>query len=41
MNVYSIDDMAEIANAIKTGEPAENDIGSVSDGFFWLSLIHI
>ena len=35
MNVYSIDDMAEIANAIKTGEPAENDIGSVSDGFFW------
>tara|TARA_R110002020_G_C15920731_1_gene742817 strand:+ start:138 stop:638 length:501 start_codon:yes stop_codon:yes gene_type:complete len=35
VNVYTIDDMSEIANAIKSGEPVENDIGSVADGFFW------
>ena len=32
---YSIDDVTAIAEAIKSGERVENDIGTVIDGFFW------
>tara|TARA_B100000029_G_C17449961_1_gene914637 strand:- start:449 stop:946 length:498 start_codon:yes stop_codon:yes gene_type:complete len=32
---YNIDDVAAIAEAIKSGERVENDIGTVIDGFFW------
>tara|TARA_R110000765_G_scaffold298340_1_gene393434 strand:+ start:180 stop:677 length:498 start_codon:yes stop_codon:yes gene_type:complete len=32
---YNIIDIKEIAEAIKSGEPVENDIGTVMDGFFW------
>ena len=35
MKQYNINDMTEIAEAIKSGEEAENDIGTVKDGFFW------
>ena len=35
MKEYQIQDMTEIAEAIKSGDPAENDIGTVKDGFFW------
>jgi hypothetical protein len=35
MNVYEIDQIAAIAASIKSGEPLENDIGTVIDGFFW------
>ena len=35
MNVYEIDQIAAIAAGIKSGEPVENDIGTVIDGFFW------
>jgi hypothetical protein len=34
---YKIQDITEIADAIKSGDPAENDIGTVKDGFFWFS----
>ena len=37
MKEYKIQDITEIADAIKSGEPAENDIGTVMDGFFWFS----
>ena len=37
MKEYQIQDMTEIAEAIKSGDPAENDIGTVKDGFFWFS----
>jgi hypothetical protein len=32
---YNINDVTEIASAIKSGERIENDIGTVIDGFFW------
>jgi len=32
---YNINDVAEIAEAIKSGDKVENDIGTVMDGFFW------
>ena len=32
---YNIDDVTEIATAIKSGNKVENDIGTVIDGFFW------
>jgi hypothetical protein len=32
---YRIQDITDIAEAIKTGDPTENDIGTVKDGFFW------
>ena len=35
MKEYSIDDVTAIAEAIKSGERVENDIGTVIDGFFW------
>ncbi len=35
MKEYNIDDVAAIAEAIKSGERVENDIGTVIDGFFW------
>ena len=35
MKQYNINDVTEIAEAIKSGDPAENDIGTVKDGFFW------
>ena len=35
MKEYNIQDMTEIAEAIQSGENVENDIGTVSDGFFW------
>ena len=35
MKEYNIDDVTEIAKAIKSGERVENDIGTVIDGFFW------
>ena len=35
MKEYQLQDMTEIAKAIKSGDPAENDIGTVKDGFFW------
>ncbi len=35
MKEYRIQDITEIAEAIKSGDPAENDIGTVKDGFFW------
>ena len=35
MKEYKIQDITEIAEAIKSGDPAENDIGTVKDGFFW------
>jgi secreted PhoX family phosphatase len=35
MKEYNIVDMTEIAEAIQSGEDVENDIGTVSDGFFW------
>ena len=35
MKEYQLQDMTEIAKAIKSGDPAENDIGTVIDGFFW------
>ena len=35
MKAYDIDDMRAIAEAIKSGDPIENDIGTVKDGFFW------
>ena len=35
MKEYTIDDVTEIAKAIKSGERVENDIGTVIDGFFW------
>ena len=35
MNVYEIDQIAAIAASIKSGDPLENDIGTVIDGFFW------
>ena len=31
MKEYQIQDMTEIAEAIKSGDPAENDIGTVKD----------
>ena len=37
MKEYKIRDITEIANAIKSGDPTENDIGTVKDGFFWFS----
>ena len=35
MKEYNIDDVTEIATAIKSGNKVENDIGTVIDGFFW------
>ena len=35
MKQYNIQDMTEIAEAIKSGKQVENDIGTVIDGFFW------
>jgi hypothetical protein len=35
MNVYDINDVTEIAKAIKVGDNFENDMGTVIDGFFW------
>ena len=35
MKEYNINDVTEIAVAIKSGERVENDIGTVIDGFFW------
>lgn len=35
MKQYNIQDMTEIAEAIKSGKRVENDIGTVIDGFFW------
>ena len=35
MTEYNIVDMTEIAEAIKSGDKVENDIGTVIDGFFW------
>ena len=35
MKQYNINDVTEIAEAIKSGERIENDIGTVIDGFFW------
>ena len=35
MKEYHINDIVEIARSIKTGDPVENDIGTVIDGFFW------
>jgi len=35
LKAYDIDDMKDIAEAIKSGEPVENTIGTVKDGFFW------
>jgi hypothetical protein len=35
MKQYNINDVTEIAVAIKSGEKIENDIGTVIDGFFW------
>jgi len=35
MNVYNINDVAEIAKAIKSGDNIENEMGTVIDGFFW------
>ena len=35
MKQYNINDVTEIAEAIKSGEKIENDIGTVIDGFFW------
>ena len=35
MKEYNIQDIQEIATAIKSGDPVENDIGTVIDGFFW------
>ncbi len=34
MKEYNINDVTEIAEAIKSGERVENDIGTVIDGFF-------
>jgi|TARA_B110001454_G_scaffold173662_1_gene164953 hypothetical protein len=35
MKNYNINDVTEIAKAIRSGERIENDIGTVVDGFFW------
>ena len=35
MKQYNINDVTEIAEAIKSGDRVENDIGTVIDGFFW------
>ena len=35
MKQYNINDVTEIAEAIKSGDRIENDIGTVIDGFFW------
>ena len=35
MKEYNINDVTEIAEAIKSGDKVENDIGTVIDGFFW------
>ena len=35
MKKYRIQDITDIAEAIKTGDPTENDIGTVKDGLFW------
>ena len=35
MKEYHINDIVDIAKSIKTGDPVENDIGTVIDGFFW------
>ena len=35
MKEYNINDVTEIAAAIKSGDRVENDIGTVVDGFFW------
>ena len=35
MKEYNINDVTEIAAAIKSGDRIENDIGTVVDGFFW------
>ena len=35
MKEYNIVDITDIAEAIKSGEKIENDIGTVIDGFFW------
>ena len=35
MKEYNINDVTEIAEAIKSGDRVENDIGTVIDGFFW------
>ena len=35
MKEYNINDVTEIAEAIKSGKRVENDIGTVMDGFFW------
>ena len=35
MKQYNINDVTEIAEAIKSGNRVENDIGTVIDGFFW------
>ena len=35
MKEYNINDITEIAEAIKSGDRIENDIGTVMDGFFW------
>ena len=35
MNVYNIEDITDLAKAIKRGDNFENDIGTVIDGFFW------
>ena len=35
MKEYNINDVTEIAEAIKSGDRIENDIGTVMDGFFW------
>ena len=35
MNVYNIEDITDLAKAIKHGDDFENDIGTVINGFFW------
>jgi len=35
MNVYNIEDITDLARAIKRGDNFENEIGTVIDGFFW------
>ena len=35
MKEYNIEDVTAIAEAIKTGDRVENNIGTVIDGFFW------
>ena len=35
MKQYNINDVTEIAEAIRSGDRVENDIGTVIDGFFW------